>query len=111
MLDVNTRYIGRTNTEYMSTSPVFGTNGNKPMADSTIDKFLAFARKSRNRLFRVHRDLELLKWQNKLEGVGVRQWYWAFEFTTPRPTQGTHAVLGNEIVHSRGSLLHKAGDV
>ena len=92
-----------------------------------IDKALAFARKSRNRLFRVHRDLELLKWNNKLEGMGVRQWYvvcsismmlslqhkkslqhryWAFGFTTPRPTvtdkgfYGDSPVMG-KIVNSR----------
>ena len=52
-----------------------GTNANKPLGSGVIDKALAFARKSRNRLFRVHRDLELLKWNNKLEGMGVRQWY------------------------------------
>ena len=83
-----TRYIGRTNTDIhlflvRTTKPEnlnhFGTpmqtNANKPLGTGVIDKILAFARKSRNRLFRVHRDLELLKWHNKLEGMGVRQWY------------------------------------
>ena len=91
-----------------------------------IDKALAFARKSRNRLFRVHRDLELLKWNNKLEGMGVRQWYvvmfdithlheekffpntnnrihryWAFGFTTPRPTVTDKGFYGDKMMNSR----------
>eukprot|EP00939_MAST-03C_sp_MAST-3C-sp1_P000140 g140.t1 len=102
-------YVGRTNTEYRNTSPEFGTNVNKPLARGRIDALLAFARKSRNKLFRVNQEMEILKWEAKMKnGMGVRQWYWAFEFSTARPTLAIKQQQISRRSSRRGTTMRSA---